>query len=311
MLFTEPLFFAFFALVFIVHWRLAGNRARKRWLLVASYAFYAGWDWRFLALIFASTCIDFAAALGMERAKREVQRSYWLYITLAGNLGLLGFFKYYDFFVESSSPIFEWLGFGGVRTLDLILPVGISFYTFQTLSYSIDVYRRRIRPISDFADFALFVSFFPQLVMGPILRAGSFLPQLERERSLADVRFKPMLTLFLIGFIKKACISDNIAPLVDTVYASPEVFGAGAIWIAVLFYAVQIYCDFSGYTDMAIAVSGLVGFQVSRNFDFPLLARNVSDFWRRWHISFSSWMRDYLYFPMGGSRSSNLITYRT
>ena len=310
MLFTEPLFFAFFLVVFLAHWAIPGHRARKILLLVASYAFYAAWDWKFLFLILASTLVDFLAAPRIASAPGVRARKLWLLLSLCANLGMLGFFKYFNFFIESTNELLSVFGVEGMRTFGIILPIGISFYTFQTMSYSIDVYRRRLEPVRDFWDFALFVGFFPQLVMGPILRAKTFLPQLPTKRRFRDVRFKPLLTLFLIGFVKKACVSDNIAPLVDTVYADPASFDVLSIWIACMYYAVQLYCDFSGYTDMAIAVAGMLGYHVALNFDFPLLARDVSDFWRRWHISFSSWLRDYLYFPLGGSRGGRFATHR-
>jgi alginate O-acetyltransferase complex protein AlgI len=308
-LFTEPLFFLFFVVVFAVHWILRGHRARKVWLMLASYVFYGCWDWRFLFLILASTAIDFGVARAMATSEGG-QRKRWLLVSLCTNLGLLGFFKYFNFFIESTNSLLALIGDTELRTYSIILPVGISFYTFQTMSYSIDVFRKKLEPIDDFWDFALFVSFFPQLVMGPILRAKGFLPQLDRVRRYADVRFAPLLTLFVFGFIKKACISDNIAPLVDALYADPAAYDSLGVFITCTFYAVQLYCDFSGYTDMAIAVAGMVGFHVPLNFDFPLLAGNVSDFWRRWHISFSSWLRDYLYFPLGGSRQGEGKTVR-
>ena len=303
MLFTEPLFFAFFAIVFLAYWSLRDRNARKWLLLIASYFFYAAWDWRFCGLIFASTMIDFIVGLRL-RDSADDRRRFWVTVSVVTNLGLLGFFKYFNFFIESANSIFGHFELGGIRTLDIILPVGISFYTFQTMSYTIDVYRRRMEPISDFRDFALFVSFFPQLVMGPILRGASFIPQLDEEKRFDAVPVRPLLTLFLFGFVKKACISDNIAPLVDSFYSSPAAYDAASTWIVVGFYAIQLYCDFSGYTDMAIAVSGLLGYRVDLNFDFPFFARNITDFWRRWHISFSSWLRDYLYIPLGGSRVS-------
>jgi alginate O-acetyltransferase complex protein AlgI len=309
MLFTEPLFFLFFVVVFCIHWWLRGHRSRKVWLMLASYVFYGCWDWRFLFLILASTLIDHRIALWMAPTE-GARRKRWLTLSLCTNLGLLGFFKYFNFFTESANSLLALFGDVELRTYSIILPVGISFYTFQTMSYSIDAYRRKLEPIRDFWDFALFVSFFPQLVMGPILRAKTFLPQLERATPFRDVAFAPLLTLFVIGFIKKACISDNIAPMVDSVYAEPGSFDALGIWIAVLFYTVQIYCDFSGYTDMAIAVAGMLGYRVALNFDWPLLTRNVSEFYRRWHISFSSWLRDYLYFPLGGSQHGERRTAR-
>jgi alginate O-acetyltransferase complex protein AlgI len=309
MLFTEPLFFAFFAVVFAVYWSLRRHRARKLWLLAGSYVFYGAWDWRFLGLIFASTMIDFVVGIMMPRSRASYGRRAWLLVSICGNLGLLGFFKYFDFFVTSFNPLFEWMGLGGARTLGIVLPVGISFYTFQTMSYTIDIYRRRMEPVRNFADFALFVSFFPQLVMGPILRAIRFIPQLAVSHRFEDVPVKAMLSLFVIGFVKKACVSDNIAPVVEAVYADPTSFGVLGVWIAVVLYAIQLYCDFSGYADMAIAIAGLLGYRVATNFDFPFFASNITEFWRRWHISFSSWLRDYLYFSMGGSRGTQTRTY--
>jgi alginate O-acetyltransferase complex protein AlgI len=307
-LFTEPLFFAFFALVFAVHWALRWNRARKLWLLAASYFFYAAWDWRFCGLILASTLIDYVVGLEFRRDAPPLGRRFWLLVSVCGNLALLGFFKYFNFFVESANSVFGWFGIGEIHTLHIILPVGISFYTFQTMSYTIDAYRRRLEPVTDFFDFALFVSFFPQLVMGPILRAIDFLPQLREPRRWQGVDFRWCLALFLVGFLKKACVSDNIAPLVDDYYEDPAARGATSAWMSLVFFAVQLYCDFSGYTDMAIAVAGLLGYRVARNFDFPLLSSSLTEFWRRWHISFSSWMRDYLYIPLGGSRAGTLRT---
>jgi len=309
-LFTEPLFFGFFVLVFGGYWLTSSHRARKALLLAASYVFYSAWDWRFLFLILASTTIDFVAARRMASSETQGTRKRWLLVSLGANLGLLGFFKYFNFFIESTNSVLSLFGEASLRTYGIILPIGISFYTFQTMSYSIDVYRRRLEPTRDFLDFALFVGFFPQLVMGPILGAKTFLPQLDTPKHFGDVRFKALLTLFAIGFVKKACVSDNIAPLVDSVYAASDRHDVLSIWIAALYYSVQLYCDFSGYTDMAIAVAGMLGYRVDLNFAFPLLARDVSDFWRRWHISFSSWLRDYLYFPLGGSRGTELATHR-
>ena len=302
MIFSELRFFAFFALAFGVHWALRSNTARKRWLLVCSYFFYGLWDWRFLGLIAGSTLLDYVAALRMRSSPNP---RAWLLVSLVGNLGSLALFKYLDFFIESAAQLASALGFEpNLHTLGLILPVGISFYTFQTLSYSIDVYRRELEPVRRFDDFALFVSFFPQLVAGPIVRAVDFLPQLDTARLWRDVRVRACLTLFLVGFVKKACVSDNVVQLVDPYFAQPNAYDALGAWTATLFYAVQIYCDFSGYSDMAIAVSGLLGYELRVNFDFPYFAASIKEFWRRWHISLSSWLRDYLYIPLGGSRGS-------
>lgn len=311
MLFTEPLFFVFFPVVLAGAWWLSSDRLRKLWLLAASYLFYAAWDWRFLTLITASTLVDYwvGRALGWVESPRG--RRALLVSSLVVNLGLLGVFKYYGFFVESAQGLLSALGLSVAgRVPEIVLPVGISFYTFQTLSYTIDVYRGRLDPVRSLSDFALFVAFFPQLVAGPIVRASDFLPQLAARPRWEEVAVRRHLALFLIGFVKKACVADNVAPVVDRVFADPGLWTSSAVWIAVLLYAVQIYCDFSGYTDMAIACAGLLGFRLERNFDFPYVARSVTDFWRRWHVSLSGWLRDYLYVPLGGSRCGRLATYR-
>jgi alginate O-acetyltransferase complex protein AlgI len=311
MLFTQPLFLVFFAAVFGLAWSTRDDRRRKLVLLAASYLFYAAWDWRFLSLILASTAVDFAAALTMERTPSSSARKGWLIASLTVNLGMLAAFKYFNFFVESAALLLRPFGAEiGDRALAIVLPVGISFFTFQTMSYTIDVYRGKLVPLTSFADFALFVSFFPQLVAGPIVRAAHFLPQLARRPRWAAIDKRRYLALFLAGFVKKACVADAVAPYVDRVFARPELYAAAAVWIAVLLYAVQIYCDFSGYTDMAIACAGLLGYDLGPNFNFPYLASSLTDFWRRWHISLSSWLRDYLFIPLGGSRGTRLFTYR-
>jgi alginate O-acetyltransferase complex protein AlgI len=309
MLFVELAFLPFFVLVLAVHWLLRDATWRKAWLLLASAYFYGSWDWRFLALIAFSTLLDYAVALALERP--GARRKLWLAVTLAGNLGLLGFFKYFGFFVDSAVTFLGALGFQAHRpTLAIVLPVGISFYTFQTLSYTLDVYLGNLRARRSLLDFALFVGFFPQLVAGPIVRAADFLPQLDEPRVWARVDVRAALTLFGIGFLKKACVSDNLAPHVDRFFADPAQFDALSAWIAVLAYALQIYCDFSGYSDMALACAALLGYELCLNFARPYLARNVTEFWRRWHISLSTWLRDYLYVPLGGNRGGRWRTYR-
>ncbi|MFG0318333.1 MAG: MBOAT family O-acyltransferase, partial [Planctomycetota bacterium JB042] len=281
----------------------------KLLLLVASYAFYAGWDWRFLSLIVASTVVDFAVGARLGRTEGTRARRALLALSLAVNLGLLGFFKYFNFFVDSGAAFLSWLGLeASPSTLSIVLPVGISFYTFQTLSYTIDVYRRNLEPVRSPLDFALFVAFVPQLVAGPIVRAAHFLPQLTSPRRFADVDVRACLTLFLFGFVKKACVADHFGMVVDRVFEDPAAFAAGAKWLALSLYTAQIYCDFSGYSDMAIATAGLLGYRLALNFDFPYLATSVTRFWRRWHISLSSWFRDYLYIPLGGNRVSTVRT---
>jgi alginate O-acetyltransferase complex protein AlgI len=297
-LFDEFRFLFFFALCFLVHWSLRGHRARKLWLLGASYLFYAAWDWRFLGLIWLSTGIDYGVGLALSRPglSRGARRA-WLALSLTGNLGILGVFKYLDFFVDSAATLLAWLGLPmSPSSLQIVLPVGISFYTFQTLSYTFDVYRGQMRATRDLADLALFVGFFPQLVAGPIVRARDFLPQLEAT------------PIFLIGFFKKAVLADNLAPLVQAYFAEPATFGWQAAWVAAPYYAVQLYCDFSGYSDMAIATAGLLGYRLCQNFRHPFLAADLADFWRRWHISLSTWLRDYLYIPLGGSRGGLVRT---
>ncbi|HVR29135.1 MAG TPA: MBOAT family protein [Thermoanaerobaculia bacterium] len=315
MIFTEPRFLLFFAVVFTAYWALDSRRAQKVLLLAASYTFYAAWDWRFLSLILASTLIDYTAALRIEaqgeRPERDGRRRAWLLLSLAANLGMLGFFKYFGFFVDSALELGAAAGVDLRRpTLEIVLPVGISFYTFQTMSYTIDVYRRVLAPRRSLLDVALFVAFFPQLVAGPIVRAREFLPQLGSRVPFASIAVRPLLLLFLAGFVKKACISDNVATVVDPFFADPAAFTAASAWLAIVLYSVQIYCDFSGYSDMAIATAGLLGLDLGRNFDFPYLARSVREFWQRWHISLSTWLRDYLYIPLGGNRGRWLRTVR-
>jgi alginate O-acetyltransferase complex protein AlgI len=310
-LFTELRFAVFFALAFGVSWLLKRNGLRKAWLLVCSYFFYAAWDWRFLSLIVLSTAIDFVAARAIDRLPEGPARRAWLVVSLAANLGILGFFKYWNFFVASGAGLFSLLGLGWpVRTLEIVLPVGISFFTFQSMSYTIDVYRRKLHPVRSPLDFALFVGFFPQLVAGPIVRAREFLPQLASAPVLRTVAGRRYLWLLLVGFVKKACVADHLALAVDPVFASPVAYGAGDHWLALALYHAQIYCDFSGYTDMAIASAGLLGYRLVPNFAFPYLAGSVRAFWRRWHISLSTWFRDYLFVPLGGSRASAARTAR-
>ena len=311
MLFVEFRFVLFFAVVFAVTWALRSNRARKVWLLATSYLFYAAWDWRFLSLIVGSTVVDYAVGRGLANSTSPRRRRALLCTSLAVNLGLLGVFKYFDFFASSLIAVASTMGIElGPNTLEIVLPVGISFYTFQTLSYAIDAYHRRIEPTRDLLSFALFVAFFPQLVAGPIMRARDFLPQLARMPSFGAVRVRRVLTLFLLGFVKKSCVSDNIGPFVDAYFATPELYDGASSVLGVLLYGAQIYCDFSGYSDMAIATAALLGYRLCDNFRHPYLAAGLSDFWRRWHISLSTWLRDSLYIPLGGNRHGFAKTQR-
>ena len=299
MLFNSFEFWIFFAVVFTLQLALAG-RARNTILLLSSYAFYAAWDWRFLSLIWISTAVDFLVgrALASPRAVGARRRAL-VTTSIVVNLGILGAFKYAGFFAESLQALTAVAGIElGRFTLDVVLPVGISFYTFQTLSYTIDVYRGRLEPTRNVLDFALYVAFFPQLVAGPIERAVNLLPQI-REGPRADWdRFGSGCWLVLWGLFKKVVIADNLAPLVDAVYAPGAAPTGGEILLATYAFVVQIYCDFSGYTDIARGVARMMGFELMRNFALPYFSVNPAEFWNRWHISLSTWLRDYLTYPM-------------
>ena len=309
MLFTELNFWVFFAIVALAYVVLP-HRAQNRMLLVASYVFYGAWDWRFLSLIMLSTMIDYFVGLRMSTETNESRRRLFLWISLGANLGMLSIFKYLGFFVDSFQHLLGTMGYQpDPWMLSIVLPVGISFYTFQTLSYTIDIYRRELKPTHDFLDFALFVAFFPQLVAGPIERAKNLLPNIEHPRTLSWEGLRRGAVLCLLGLIKKIVIADAIAPSVDAIYSSPDPSRIDIIFATWLF-AVQIYCDFSGYTDIARGVARMLGFQLMRNFAQPYFGANPQEFWRRWHISLSTWLRDYLYISLGGNRGGSRKTYR-
>ncbi len=311
MLFTELRYLAFFIVAFGVYWALRSNTKRKVWLLCASYYFYGSWDWRFLSLIMLSTLIDYVLGARMAREDRPRQLRMLVIVSVVVNLTILGFFKYFNFFVGSFVDASAALGLHVHRvTLEVVLPVGVSFYTFQSLSYTIDIYRRQIKPAKSLLDFAVAVAFFPHLVAGPIMRARDYLHQLDTPKAWREVDVRWALILFIGGFFKKACISDNISPYVDQFYANPANFGVVDAWLATVMYATQIYCDFSGYTDMAIASAGMLGYRLADNFDAPYLSTTITDFWRRWHMSLSSWLRDYLYIPLGGNRAGRWSAHR-
>jgi alginate O-acetyltransferase complex protein AlgI len=256
--------------------------------------------------------MDYVVGLGIERAPGERRRRAWLFASLAVNVGVLCYFKYFNFFITSASGFLEWIGLHtSLHTLKIILPYGVSFYTFQSMSYTIEVYRRHRPAERSFLDLAFFIAFFPQLVAGPIVRAMTFLPQTKVRRVWErDVDVRGALVQFMTGFVKKACVAETVAPFADQYFSAPANFTVLSAWIGTLLYAVQIYCDFSGYTDMAIATARLLGYELTVNFNFPYFAQNVTDFWRRWHISLSTWLRDYLYISLGGNRGSRLFTYR-
>ncbi|QDU68006.1 MBOAT family O-acyltransferase [Engelhardtia mirabilis] len=314
MLFNSLHFLWFFALVWGVYWAL-GRRPRLQnlLLLAASNFFYGYWDWRFLGLIWASTLIDFACGLAFERpGMTGTRRRAVLGISLASNLGLLGFFKYFDFFAASAAELLASLGLGAHEwTLGVILPVGISFYTFQTLSYTIDRYRGTIPAERSLVDFATYVAFFPQLVAGPIVRAAEFLPQVRARRVFRWSDQLEGLELALWGLFKKVVLADNLAPAVNAVFAGGgDEVGYLARIVGVYAFTLQIYGDFSGYTDIARGCAQAMGFRFPWNFRMPYFASDPQEFWRRWHISLSSWLRDYLYISLGGNRGGALVTYR-
>ncbi len=306
MIFTDWKFFIFFGCAFTVYWIIKSNMLRKFWLLACSVVFYASWDWRFLSLIFFVIANTYAVTLLVAAINDPKWRHGILVAGISISLGVLGIFKYYNFFIDSLSA---WMDIP-VRIQNIILPIGISFYTFHSLSYMIDTYRRKIVPTTNLADVALYILFFPQLVAGPIVRATDLLPQMRTARSIGNVQYKFFLLMFLVGYFKKAVISDNLSPFVDAFYVNVGSYGAADAVIASLYYGVQIYCDFFGYTDMAIATAGVLGYQLKPNFYFPYLARNVIEFWHRWHISLSLFLRDYLYIPLGGNRGDFLFQGR-
>lgn len=317
MLFNSAHFLIFFPIVLAIAWQFRRSRAlRLGFLLGASYYFYMSWNIAYAGLILGSTVLDFFVAQRIAASQQHSSRRRWLIVSLAGNLGVLFTFKYYNFFLESFRESFGALGLGLGSGFDLsqhslLLPVGISFYTFQTLSYTIDVYRGTLAPTRSFLKFSLFVSFFPQLVAGPIVRASHFMPQLDRDLRYDDARAERGLVQMLGGLFKKVCIADVLGvAIVDPAFADPSACGSAALVVAMYAYAFQIYYDFCGYSDVAIGAARMLGFDLPINFDRPYLATSVRNFWRRWHISLSTWLRDYLFVPLGGGRCSASKTAR-
>lgn len=307
MLFNSLDFALFLPLVFALYWIIGAKRIRIQnfLILVSSYIFYGWWDWRFLSLIFLSSVVDYTVGLGIHSSTSKVRSRALLAFSLVFNLGLLITFKYYNFFIESFTDAFSVIGMSmNPSTIKIILPVGISFYTFQTLSYSIDIYRKQLKPTKDIVAFFAFVSFFPQLVAGPIERASNLVPQFLQARKFEYGKAVDGMRQMLWGLFKKVVIADNCAALVNEIFGNSESYPSVVLLIGAVLFAFQIYGDFSGYSDMAIGMSRLFGFDLMRNFAFPYFARDIAEFWRRWHISLSTWFRDYLYIPLGGSRTS-------
>jgi D-alanyl-lipoteichoic acid acyltransferase DltB (MBOAT superfamily) len=311
MLFNSLDFAIFFPIVFLVYWIVAKKIIpRNLFLLAASYFFYGWWDWRFLFLIAFSSIVDFFVGRYLSKTEAKTKRKILLWTSIGVNIGLLGYFKYANFFIESFVDSFRLFGQElEIAPLQIILPVGISFYTFQTLSYTIDIYRRKIKATSNPVAFFAFVSFFPQLVAGPIERASHLLPQFFKVHTFNYKQVKSGLLLMAFGLFKKMVIADRVAILVNEVYGNPENYDSYQTIIATLFFAIQIYCDFSGYSDIAIGAARTMGFDLKKNFDSPYFSKSITEFWRRWHISLSTWFRDYVYIPLGGSRKGKHRTY--
>jgi D-alanyl-lipoteichoic acid acyltransferase DltB (MBOAT superfamily) len=311
-LFNTAAFFAFFAIVLLLY-RVLPWRQQNYMLLAASYVFYGWWDWRFLLLLAASTTLDWYLALVIERAREQqgqVAAKRAVTFSVVANLTILGFFKYCNFFVDSADHLLKSLGYDGLTwTLRIILPVGISFYTFQSMSYTIDVYRGELRASRSLAEFALYVAFFPQLVAGPIERATNLLPQIRRPRRPTRVDWEEGLLLFGLGLLRKVAIADPAGLIADGYFAAPGEYSSIQLAAGLVLYALQIYNDFAGYSDMARGSARLMGFTLMRNFRHPYFATSMSDFWKRWHISLSAWLRDYLYIPLGGNRRGAVGTH--
>lgn len=313
MLFNSIDFAIFLPIVFLLYWFVAHRSLKWQNILIiaASYLFYGWWDWRFLSLILFSTITDYLVGIGLSKTKQVRNRKVLLWTSITVNLGLLGFFKYYNFFLENFISAFTLFGTEiSAGTLNIILPVGISFYTFQTLSYTIDVYRGKMKPTTDFISLSAFVSFFPQLVAGPIERATHLLPQFQKKRSFSYSQSVDGMRQILWGLFKKMVIADNCAVLANHIFANSSGMDGSMLLLGALFFTFQIYGDFSGYSDIAIGTARLFGFSLMRNFAYPYFSRDIAEFWRRWHISLSTWFRDYLYIPLGGSRGSTWMKVR-
>ncbi len=313
MIFNSIDFGIFFIVVFLLNAFVFNKNLRYRniFLLVVSYFFYGWWDWRFLGLIFFSSMLDFFLGKKIDDEQNPVNRKWLLGLSLGINLGLLGFFKYAGFFVESFTTAFTFLGFPiESHAINIILPVGISFYTFQTLSYTWDIYKRQLKPNHDILRFLAFVSFFPQLVAGPIERASHLLPQFDSIKKINYQQLRSGFLLMAVGFFKKIVIADRLARFVDPAFADYDQLAGYSAVIAILFFTLQLYFDFSAYSNIAIGCGRMLGFELSLNFNKPYLSTSFSEFWRRWHISLSSWFKDYVYIPLGGNKSGKFITIR-
>ena len=313
MLFNSLDFAIFLPIVFLLYWFVAQKnlKIQNGLIVIASYVFYGWWDWRFLSLIIFSTVVDYLVGFKLRNEDQKSKRKVLLWISILVNLGFLGFFKYYNFFLENFVDAFSLFGMTiNANSLNIILPVGISFYTFQTLSYTIDVYKNKLEPTEDFIAFSAFVCFFPQLVAGPIERATNLLPQFYKKRTFIYHKAVDGMRQILWGLFKKIVIADNCAEFANQIFNNSADMNGSTLVLGAIFFTFQIYGDFSGYSDIAIGTSRLFGFDLKQNFATPYFSRDIAEFWRRWHISLSTWFRDYLYIPLGGSRGGTWMKVR-
>ncbi len=309
MLFNSFEFFVFLPVVFILYWFVCNKNLglQNALVLIASYFFYGWWSWKFLLLLILSTLLDYAYGFMVASADRRKAKLF-LWLSIVNNLGILAVFKYYNFFAKEFSQLFNSLGWHtNPVLLNIALPIGISFYTFHGMSYVFDIYRGKQQPVRNYVDYAVFVSFFPLLVAGPIERAGHLLPQVQQKRVFNYSQAVAGCRLILWGMFKKVLIADNLAGTVDEIFKNPREYGAVSLILGAVAFSFQIYCDFSGYSDIALGTAKLFGFELLSNFRFPYFSRDIAEFWRRWHISLSSWFRDYLYIPLGGSKNGKLM----
>jgi alginate O-acetyltransferase complex protein AlgI len=307
MLFSSPRFWVFLATLLLVLSFRMGHEKKKRVLAVASCLFYAAWDYRYLGLLLLVSFIDYWAASRIAASVSRTSRRRFLAVSIVSNLLILGYFKYTNFFLANLNGVLP----ASMRLpyLEIVLPAGISFYTFKSMSYTIDVFKREIAPCTAVMDYVTFVTFFPELIAGPIVRASIFLPQMTRPIGLTLPGLRHGISLFLLGLTKKIVIADTLSRVADPIFARPDLYATSTLWTAVLAYTFQIYADFSGYSDMAIGTAKMIGYDLPENFNMPYIAKNPSDFWRRWHITLSQWLRDYLYIPLGGNRGGPIRTY--
>jgi len=313
MLFNSFSFAIFFSIVFTLYWFVINKNLKHQnaLLLVSSCFFYACWDWRFLFLLIISILLVYYPGKYMNSSKNENNRKIWLWISIIFSIGFLGIFKYYNFFISSFTDFLSHFGLHvNLLTLNVIMPVGISFYTFHGLSYIIDLYHNKIEEEENFINYALFVSFFPLLVAGPIERATHLLPQIKKKRTFDYTKIVDGLKQILWGMFKKVVIADNCAEYANMIFNNSAHYSGSTLFLGALFFTFQIYCDFSGYSDIALGIARLLGIELLRNFAFPYFARDIAEFWRRWHISLTTWFRDYIYIPLGGSRGSTLMKIR-